>query len=239
MQQQTLRELLATFPDPPKTSLTSTGPSPSPPPPGSSGPVGGLGGAPIGFSGPRSFQEEEQKLLARACQAELDPDSQGKVFQMLLTHQMLPVEQALDAAYITAQQNMMQQIATQKKKKIEKIEKDVPCSPCISLREHFADFGGDKFPVGQFREAKLVLRNDSTNKIKFRVFCPPGMSLSTPIYDLSIGSTGESIIKKKETATIALCLHAKSPGPFGVVLIVAVEDGLRFHVVCKGTIVPS
>lgn len=249
---QTLRELLATFPDPPKTLLSSKPGAPCGPVDTSSAPPGSLsslvvaqqqpqqsmpaGLTPIAAGGGSAiatgFQAQDLALLERSCRGELDSTAQLSLFRKLLTEPVLPVERALDTAYTNTRAGLLKDLAAVKKKKVEKIEKESPCSAAIYLSKHFMDFGSH-LAVGQDVEDVLELHNNSGTKVKFRVVCPPQeMALDTNCFALTI-SPLEGILKKKEMASIQFRIHTKSPGNVALVIFLIIEGGLTFHVVVK------
>lgn len=251
---QTLRELLATFPDPPKTLLSSKPGAPSGPVDNSSASTGSLsslvvaqqqpslqptmpaGLTPIAAGGGSSiatgFQAQDIALLERSCRGELDGTTQRDVFHKLLTEPVLPVERALDTAYTNSRAALLKDLAAAKKKKVEKVEKESPCSAGVYTSKHFLDFGSH-LAVGHDVEDVLELHNNSGTKIKYRVVCPPqAMALETSCFALTITPL-EGVLKKKEAASIHFRIHTKSPGNVALVIFLVVEGGLTFHVVVK------
>lgn len=251
---QTLRELLATFPDPPKTLLNSkpgTGGAPVDTNASSGASAGSLSSLVVTRQQPQSmpagltpiaagggsaiatgFQAQDLAQLERSCRGELDGTTQREVFRKLLTEPVLPVERALDTAYTNSRAVLLKDLAAAKKKKVEKVGKESPFSAGVYTNKHFMDFGSH-LAVGHDVEDVLELHNNSGTKIKYRIMCPSqDMALDTNCFALTI-SPLEGVLKKKETASIHFRIHTKSPGNVALVILLIVEGGLSFHVVIK------
>jgi len=178
------------------------------------------------------YQQTDLTLLERSCREELDGGTQGQVFSKLLSEPVLIVERALDLAYSNARTVLMKDLAAAKKKKLEKLEKESPCSVSVFPSKHFMDFG-NHLTAGQEVTDTLDITNNTGNKIKFRIVVPPQATpMETDTFALSV-SPQEGVIKKKDAAHIQFKLRAKQPGQLGLVVLVAVEGGLRFHALVK------
>lgn len=171
-------------------------------------------------------------LLERSCREELDNVSQRDVFRKLLSEPVLPVERALDMAYTNARTALLRDLAAAKKKKLEKLEKESPCSAAVFASKHFIDFGSHP-TVGRDVTDVLDLTNNTGNKIRYRIVCPPQTgSLNTDAYTLGIAPL-DGVVKKKETAHISFQLRTKKPCTVALVVLLLVEGGLKFHIVVK------
>jgi len=274
----TLSELLATFPDPPKTLLNTNRQSTAilsraasgmfgnlvgshmhmshnnlsnstqslpvaPTVPGSVDMGFGLGvtKAPVtttaiaaggGSAGSTGYQDADIALLERSTREELDNPTQAQVLQKLFSEPVLVVERALDLAYTNARNTLLKDLATAKKKKIEKLEKDSPCSSAVFTNKHFLDFG-NHLTVGQEVTDTLDLTNNTPTKIKYRVVIPQqSCALESNSYALTF-SPHEGVIKKKDVAHIQFKLQAKQPCMVTLIVLLAVEGGLKYHIIVK------
>jgi len=279
---QTLSELLATFPDPPKTLLNNEGNTSSfsrvgvishishashsshssVSSSGSTSPVGsgvimsgsldmsmGIGlnrstapSANLSFTAgggsavASGYQEADLLLLERSCREELDAATRKQVFDKLMSEPVLIVERALDLAYTNARNSLMKELATAKKKKIEKLEKDCPCCSSVFTNKHFMDFGNHLVPKQEVVDT-LDLTNNTANKIKFRVMVPlQETPMETDTFSLLV-SPIEGIIKKKDVAHLQFKLIAKQPGKVAIIVLIVVEGGLKFHALVKQEII--
>ena len=171
-------------------------------------------------------------LLERSCHEELDSASQHEVFSKLLSEPVLPVERALDMAYTNARTAMLRDLAAAKKKKLEKLEKESPCSAAVYASKHFIDFGVHP-TVGRDVTDELLLTNNTGNKIRFRIVCPPqAAGLNTDAYTLLITPL-DGVVKKKEEARVSFQLRTKKPCTVALVVLLVIEGGLKFHIVVK------
>ena len=185
-----------------------------------------------GSAGSTGYQDADLTLLERSAHEELDGLSQGQVFQKLFSEPVLVVERALDFAYNNARNSLLKELAAAKKKKIEKLEKECPCSATVFTNKHFLDFGSH-LAVGETVTDTLDLTNNTPNKIKYRIVIPPqAYSLETDSYTLTIAPR-DGLIKKKDAAHIQFKLQAKQPGQVTLVVFLTVEGGLKFHVIIK------
>jgi len=180
----------------------------------------------------KGYKESDVTLLEKSCREEIDAVSLKEVITKLLSEPVLVAERALDIAYTSARNTIMKDLAAAKKKRIEKLEKDCPCSVAVCTNKHFLDFGSHP-SLGQEVTDTLDITNNTGAKIKFRVIVPAQVSqLETEAYSLQI-LPREGLIKKKDVAHILFKLCARQPGQIGIVVIVAIEGGLRFHTVVK------
>jgi len=177
------------------------------------------------------YQEADLTILERSCREELDAGTQGQVFSKLLSEPVLIVERALDLAYTNAR-NTLAKDAALKKKKLGKLGKESPYVAGVYPSKHFMDFGSH-LAAGQEVTDTFDLNNNTGGKIKFRVIVPPQAApLENNKFALSV-TPQEGFIKKKDAAHIQFKLRAKQPGQVGLIVIIAVEGGLRFHALVK------
>jgi len=164
---------------------------------------------------------EDLALLERAVREELPAALRDKLTRVLLERPMLTVERALDSAYESAKPASLRLAASRGSSK----------EPHVTTNKHYLDFGCETMPVGQPLSDELVLTNAASCKAKFRVLLYDEGGMGND-FTLS-ASPMDGQVKKKSAATITFKLTLLRPCKVGLVVIVVVEGGIRYHLVVK------
>jgi hypothetical protein len=194
---------------------------------GGAGGVGGVGSGNSGGGGSVSSGDlqtglvgDDLALLERSCREELAPALRDRLARTLLEKPILSVERALDAAYETLKPASLKGGGPFRKKE-----------PFVAVSKHYLDFGREQLGLGVAAADEVVLTNLAGCKAKFRVNVYDDCGLGVNF--VLTTAPAEGTIKKKSAATIAFRLVVNRPCKIGLVIIIAIDGGIRHHLILK------